>query len=89
MNSYIIKVNGDYYAGEHEDTTPTPRYTDGWYSERGESNVIFFMKERSQAKICEGLINLNSSWQRIYNSMRYDGLKVKTIEIEKISEDAK
>lgn len=82
MKSFLIKVNRSYYAGEHEDTNPIPRPSDGWYANRGESNVIFFMNDKSDAKICEGLINLNSHWQRIYNAMRYDGLEVTKIEIE-------
>ncbi len=84
MKSFLIKVNGTYYAGEHEDTTPTPRYKDGWYVTRGESSVIFFMNNREEAKICEGLVNLNSHWQRIYNAMKYDGLNIEKIEIESI-----
>jgi len=84
VKSYLIKVNGSYYAGEHEDTTPTPRPSDGWCTSRGESNVIFFMTDRGEAKICEGLTNLNSHWQRIYNAMRYDGLDVKSIVIEEV-----
>lgn len=82
MKSFLIKVNGDYYAGEHEVATSAPRPKDGWYSVRGESSIIVFMKDIEKAKICEGLINLNSNWQRIYNSMRYDDLDVRTIEIE-------
>lgn len=85
MKTFLIKVNGAYYAGEHLDTTPIPRMKEGWYVNRGESNVIFFMEERQKAKICEGLVNLNSHWQRIYNSMKYDGLEIKKIEIEQIS----
>lgn len=84
MKSFIIKVNGSYYAGEYEDTNPIPRPKDGWYTNRGESNVIFFMNERSEAKICEGLVNLKSHWQRIYNAMKYDDLEVIKIEIEQV-----
>ncbi|GIP63344.1 hypothetical protein J32TS6_18990 [Virgibacillus pantothenticus] len=81
MKSYVIKVNGYYYAGEREDTTPIPRPTEGWYTNRGESNVIFFVGDITKAKVCEGLVNLNSHWQRIYNAMRFDGLDMRTIEI--------
>lgn len=86
MNSFIIKVNGSYYAGEHESTVPTPRPGSGWYIDRGESNVIFFVEKRSEAKICEGLVNLNSHWQRIYNAMKYDGLEIYKIEIQAINQ---
>lgn len=84
MNSYTIKVNGAYYAGEHQTINNTPRPSEGWYSSREESNVIYFTSQISEAKICDGLTNLNSHWQRIYNTIRYDGLEVKTIEIELI-----
>jgi hypothetical protein len=84
MKKFLIKVNGSYYAGEHEDTTTIPRPSEGWYVNRGESNVIFFIQDRSDAKICEGLTNLNSHWQRIYSAMKYDRLDVKTIEITEV-----
>lgn len=85
MKSFLIKVNGYYYAGEHEDTTPSPRPSDGWYTNRGETNVIFFMNDKKEAKVCEGLTNLNSHWQRIYNAMRFDGLDVNSIVIEEVA----
>lgn len=86
MKSYVIKVNGSYYAGEHEDTTPIPRPSEGWYTNRGDANVIFFMNDIKDAKVCEGLVNLNSHWQRIYNAMRFDDLDAKSIEILEINE---
>lgn len=84
MKSFLIKVNDSYYAGEHEDTTPTPRPGSGWYCNRGDSNVIFFENDRLKAKEIESLINLNSHWQRIYNAMKYDGLEAWRIEIIEI-----
>lgn len=85
MQTFIIKVNGDYYAGEHVLTQSTQRYSDGWYVNRGDSNAIHFKKNREEAQIIEGNINLNSHWQRIYNAMRFDGLEVNKIEIEAIA----
>lgn len=79
--NFIIKVNDSYYAGESEDTVPTPRPKGGWYCNRSESSVLIFMNDIENAKVIESLTNLNSHWQRIYNSMRYDDLKASKIEI--------
>ena len=85
LKKFIIKVNNHYYAGEHEDTVPTPRPTQGWYCNRGESSVIHFLEDKDEAVVIEGLINLNSHWGRIYNAMKYDGLDVQSIQIEKVN----
>lgn len=84
LKKFIIKVNGFYYGGEHSDTTPTPRPTNGWYCNRGESNVIHFVKDSEQAVVIEGYRNLQSHWERVYNAMRYDDLNADKIEIETI-----
>lgn len=38
----------------------------------------------ADAKVIEGLINLNSHWKRIYDGMRYRELDVEKIEIVEV-----
>jgi ABC-type lipoprotein release transport system permease subunit len=70
MKSFLIKINGDYYAGMKEfDNSPA---------------MIILTSSRDLAKVCEGYVNLNSHWQRIYNSMKNGVSPVETIEIKVI-----
>jgi hypothetical protein len=82
MKKYLFKVDGLYYAGEHEQTVT--RSSGGWYQHKSEANAIFFVADRNGAKVCDGLVNLNSHYQRIYNAMRFDGLDINKIEIEAV-----
>ncbi len=72
MVNFLIKVNGDYYAGTKEfDNAPA---------------LIVVTKNKSNAKVCEGLVNMKSHWERIYNAMKNDNDIVNTIEIFKVEE---
>jgi hypothetical protein len=66
MKSFLIKVNGEYYAGMKEfDNKPA---------------VIMYAFREENAKVCEGLVNMKSHWERIYNAMK-NGEVVNSIEI--------
>lgn len=69
MKSFLIKINGDYYAGMQEfDNSPS---------------LIVVTIHKEKAKICEGFVNLKSHWDRIYTAMKNDtGIEVTKIEIE-------
>jgi hypothetical protein len=82
MKNFIFRVDGLYYAGEQDQIVT--RSSGGWYQHKGEANAIYFVADKNKAKVCEGLVNFNSHYQRIYNAMRFDGLNVKKIEIEVI-----
>lgn len=71
MKNFLIKINGDYYAGTQEF--------------KNDPALIVLTVDRSDAKVCEGLVNMKSHWERIYNSMKNDtGVDITKIEIEVI-----
>lgn len=67
MKNFLIKVNGDYYAGMKEfENNPA---------------LITITTDIDKAKICEGFVNLKSHWERIYNAMKNNDAPVNKIEI--------
>jgi len=86
MQTFTIKVNDFYYAGVDVENAGEYRQSDGWYTYRTESDKLLFTRQPLKSKKIEGLINLNSHYQRIYNAMKYDGLTVNSILIREMSE---
>lgn len=82
MQTFTIKVNDYYYAGVDTEVSGKYRRSEGWYTYRTESDQLLFTRQVDKIKRIEGLINLNSHYQRIYNAMKYDGLIVSSLVIK-------
>mgnify|MGYP006946508382 FL=1 len=83
MNTYLIKIDGLYFAGitEHEMGKSA---VGGWYDEGKTIRGLLLVPEKERAKKIEGNVNLNSYWKRIYDLLRYGNLQFKKLEIEKV-----
>ena len=81
MNSYTIKVDGLFYAGESDDVEPAgPSSFGGGWSGHGPANVSG-IKFGQEPKICHGRRSLLSALERITN--RLEKLNPSTITIQK------
>ena len=83
MNTYLIKIDGLYFAGitEHE-VAKSP--TGGWYDQGKTVRGLLLVPDKDKATKIEGNINLNSYWKRIYELLRYGNLQFAKLEIEKV-----
>lgn len=87
MNKFVIKINGKYLKGYDETKSVGKVGNDGWQPRAYELPSIEFTKEKSEARILEGNINLKSDMDRIMNQIRFGGLEVNKLEVLKIMEE--
>ena len=79
MNAYNIKLNGKWFVGLGE--VNGQAFAGGWY-DTGKNTREFILSERqSDAKLIEGMTNLNSYFKKIYESVRYGETKTEIEEI--------
>lgn len=81
---YRIIVNGLYLQGWDESRTVGQTGHMGWQPRAMEMPAMMLTKQRNQARIVEGNIELKSQFERIYDRVRYAELELKRLEIEKV-----
>ena len=83
MNTYIIKIDGQYFAGiGTESFGKSP--AGGWYDEGSDIPAVMLSPDRQDAKCIEGNINLKSYFNKIYDCMRYGDFEFAKFEIVKV-----
>jgi hypothetical protein len=87
LPKYRIKINGQYLQGYDESKTIGKSGHMGWQPRATELSALVLTKHKEQAKIYEGQISLKSQFDRIYERLRYAGLTLERLEIEKVPEE--
>lgn len=81
---YRIRINGRYLCGWDE-SRPVGRVGHmGWQPRAVEMPAMVLTRDRAQARIVEGNIELKSQFERIYDRARYAGLELMSLEIERV-----
>ena len=90
MNTYHIKIDGMFFVGTSDkEIAYAPVGVGGWYDEGAEVKGIVLSRDKDQAKLIEGAINLKSHWNRIYDAIRYGDFKFNKIEIVRVDDDSR
>lgn len=86
MNAYNIKLNGKWFIDVGEVNGQTS--SGGWYDTGQSTREILLTENQNEAKLIEGMTNLNSYFKKIYESVRYSDTKmeIKELLIVKVGE---
>lgn len=85
LPQYRIRVNGLYLCGWDDSETAGHSGHMGWQPRAVEMSKMLMTRLKDQAKIVEGNIELRSQFNRIYDRVRYAGLELIRLEIERVT----
>ena len=86
LPKYRIIVNGLYLRGWDDCETVGQSGHMGWQPRAVEMSKMLMTRLKDQAKIVEGNIELRSQFNRIYDRVRYAGLELIRLEIERVTD---
>jgi len=86
LPKYRILVNGLYLRGWDDSETAGHSGHMGWQPRAVEMSKMLMTRLKDQAKIVEGNIELRSQFNRIYDRVRYAGLELIRLEIERVTD---
>ena len=79
MNAYNIKLNGKWFVGMGE--VNGQAFAGGWYDAGKNTRGFILSDNQSEAKLIEGMTNLNSYFNKIYESVRFGDVKTNIEEL--------
>lgn len=81
MKTYLIIIDGLYFAGTDTESIGKAPAGAGWYDNGQSITKILLTPEGTKAKKIEGNINLKSFFNKIYDSVRYGNFEFEKLEI--------
>lgn len=80
-NKYIIKIDHRYLVGFEGKSSLGKTSHNGWNQQATEMGEVEFSMCQEDAKVIEGKINLKSSFDKLYDRMRYGNFEFNHLEI--------
>ncbi|MUV39454.1 hypothetical protein JNUCC1_03332 [Lentibacillus sp. JNUCC-1] len=84
MNAYNIKINGKWFVETGDVVGMTN--SGGWYDTGKATRSLILSDNQDKAKQVEGMRNLNSYYNKIYDSARATGMEIEKLTFVKVGE---
>jgi hypothetical protein len=86
LDKYTIRIDGMFLKGYDESLTSGKTGHMGWQPRAYEMPAIVLTEHVGEARVIEGNIELRSQIQRIFDRVRYGGLKFHRLEIVSVAD---